>query len=197
MPMSLNRDKIEEIIRESIEAKYGLLETMAGNISSCAESMVNAIRSGRKVLLCGNGGSAAEAQHFASELVGRFWHRNRPAIPAIALTTDASILTSVSNDFGFEECFVRQVEALGNPGDILIAISTSGNSLNVVRAVQVAKRTRMMSIGMLGARGGKLIDMVDDYVLVPSESTPRVQECHHMLSHIFAGYIETELYGGD
>jgi D-sedoheptulose 7-phosphate isomerase len=192
--MALNRDRIDEIIRESIEVKNSLIDTMTDNISSCGESLANAVKSGKKILLCGNGGSAAEAQHFASELIGRFWQKDRPAIPAIALTTDSSVLTSVSNDFGFEDCFVRQIEALGKPGDVLITISTSGNSLNIIRAAQAAKRSRMLLIGMLGARGGELIDMVDDYVLVPSESTPRIQECHHMLSHIFAECIEAELY---
>ncbi len=186
---------ISGLIEESIGAKRKLLDTMQDRIIACAAMMLASLRAGGKILICGNGGSAAEAQHFSSELVGRMMMSERPAIPAVALTTDTSTLSSLSNDFGFEECFVRQVQALGNKGDILLAISTSGESSNVIRAVQAAKDIGMTTIGLLGGNGGKLSGLVDEHVLVPSDSTPRIQECHHMLSHIFASIVEEGLYG--
>lgn len=186
---------ISGMIEESIGAKRKLLDTMQERIIACAAMMLESLRAGGKILICGNGGSAAEAQHFSSELVGRMMMSERPAIPAVALTTDTSTLTSLSNDFGFEECFVRQVQALGNKSDILVAISTSGRSSNVIRAVHAAKEIGMKTIGLLGGNGGKLRGLVDEHILVPSDSTPRIQECHHLLSHIFASIIEEELYG--
>lgn len=186
---------ISGMIEESIGAKRKLLDTMQDRIIACATMMLASLRTGGKILICGNGGSASEAQHFSSELVGRMTMSERPAIPAVALTTDTSTLTSLSNDFGFEECFVRQVQALGNKSDSLVAISTSGESSNVIRAVQAAKEIGMKTIGLLGGNGGKLRGLVDEHVLVPSDSTPRIQECHHLLSHIFASIVEEELYG--
>jgi D-sedoheptulose 7-phosphate isomerase len=187
--------KATEIIEESLSVKRRLLAEMQDRIVSCAEHLVAALQGGNKILMCGNGGSAAEAQHFSSELIGKLWRVDRPAIRAIALTTDPCILTSLSNDFGFDECFVRQVTGLGKPGDVLIAITTSGNSPNIIRAVEAAREIGMSAIGFLGGDGGKVVHMVDDYVIVPSDATPRVQEGHHLLSHIFAAIIEEELYG--
>ena len=193
--MADHAEFIKRMIEESVESKRRLLSEMTDRISSCAITITKALRSGGKVLLCGNGGSAAEAQHLASELIGRLWRLERPPISAIALTTDTSILTSLSNDFGFDEVFVRQIKGLGKPDDVLIAISTSGNSPNLVRAAQAARESQMYSIGLLGSTGGKLLEMVDDHVLVPSEAAPRIQESHHLLTHIFASIIEEELYG--
>ena len=186
---------ISGMIEESIGTKRKLLDTMQDRIIACAAMMLESLRADGRILICGNGGSAAEAQHFSSELVGRMTMSERPAIPAVALTTDTSTLTSLSNDFGFEECFVRQVQALGNKGDILVAISTSGRSSNIIRAVHTAKEIGMKTIGLLGGNGGKLRGLVDEHIIVPSDSTPRIQECHHLLSHIFASIIEEELYG--
>ncbi len=193
--MSDRGERIIKIFEDSVQVKEELLSTMEERIASCAGMMVEAIRDGGKILLCGNGGSAAEAMHFASELVGKLWKVDRPAIHAVALTTDPCIITSLSNDYGFAECFVRQVEGLGREGDILIGITTSGNSANVIRAIEVAKQKGMKTIGILGGDGGKVMGMVDDYVRVPSKSTPRIQESHHLLSHVFASIIEEEMYG--
>jgi D-sedoheptulose 7-phosphate isomerase len=193
--MTSRLEKMNALLDESIEVKRQLIKEMSDRIGSCARIMVDSLRNGGKILTCGNGGSAAEAQHFASELVGLLWRLKRPAIPAIALTTDPCIITSLSNDFGFAECFVRQVEGLGNPGDVLVGITTSGNSANVIRAVETARAKGMKTIGMLGGTGGKVVTIVDDYILVPSTSTPRIQEGHQLLSHLLASLIEEELYG--
>jgi len=189
------RKIIADMIEESLDVKQRLQTETGEKIFACATRMLESLRDGGKLLICGNGGSAAEAQHFASELIGKMWVVERPAIPAIALTTDTSTLTSLSNDFGFDECFVRQVRGLGKKGDVLIAITTSGNSPNIIRAVDAAGEMGIITIGLLGGSGGKVLELVDDCVLVPSDSTPRVQECHHLLSHIFASIIEEGLYG--
>jgi D-sedoheptulose 7-phosphate isomerase len=188
-------EKISSIIEESVDVKRRLFSEMKDRISSCAAIMLDSLRNGGKILICGNGGSASESMHFASELVGKLWRMDRPAIRAIALTTDPCIITSLSNDFGFEECFVRQVEGLGQGGDVLVAITTSGKSPNIIRAVETASGMKMKSVGVLGRDGGTVRNLVDDYVIVPSSSVPRIQENHHLLSHIFASIIEEELYG--
>lgn len=156
---------------------------------------IGALRSGGRILLCGNGGSAADAQHIAAELVGRFAHARR-GLPAIALTTDSSALTSIGNDFGFDYVFARQVEALAREGDILIGISTSGNSRNVIEAVKVAREMGVTTIGLLGGSGGALKDMVDHALVVPSPDTPRIQECHILIGHIWCAMID-EAFRGD
>ena len=188
-------EKIKGIIEESINTKHRLVLQMREHISSCALMLVDAIRGGGKILICGNGGSAAEAQHLASELIGKLWRVERPAIPAIALTTDSSTLTSLSNDYGFENCFVRQIEGLGQPGDALVAITTSGKSPNIINAINAAKKRSMKTIGILGCDGGETIKLVDEYILVLSPTTPRIQESHHLISHILASILEEELYG--
>lgn len=193
--MSDRGERISSIFEESVDVKQLLFDKMRERIASCAGIMVDSLRSGGKLLLCGNGGSAAEAMHFSSELVGKLWRMDRPAIHAIALTTDPCVITSLANDFGFADCFVRQVEGLGREGDVLLGITTSGNSPNIIRAIEVAHGVGMKAIGILGGDGGKVIDMVDDYVLVPSTSVPRIQEGHHLLTHVFASIIEEELYG--
>lgn len=145
-----------------------------------------------KIFIAGNGGSAADAQHFAAELVGRF-QANRRALPCIALTTDTSNLTAIGNDFGFREVFARQIEALGRPGDVFIGISTSGNSENIIAAVEEAKRQEMITIGLLGRDGGKLAAMVDHAVIVPHDVTARIQEAHIFILHYWAECIERSI----
>lgn len=176
-------------IEESCAVKQAFSTELLENICSLADRTVTAYRRGKKVLLMGNGGSAADAQHIAAELVARF-QTNRKALPAIALTTDSSILTAVSNDFGFEECFARQVEALAATGDILIAISTSGQSANVLRALDVARKAGCYTVGLTGKTGGKLAARVDLLLAVPSEHTPRIQEAHSLIGHMYCGLVE-------
>lgn len=151
--------------------------------------LIAALGAGGKILICGNGGSAADAQHIAAELVGRFGHTRR-GLPAIALTTDSSALTSIGNDFGFEAVFARQVEALARPGDVLIGISTSGNSRNVIAAVQVARAQGVTTLGLLGGNGGALKDMLDHTLIAPAPDTPRIQECHILVGHIWCAMID-------
>ena len=158
-------------------------------IAGAAELMRDAVLSGKKVLLCGNGGSAADAQHIAAELVGRFVVERRP-LPAIALTTDTSALTAIANDYGYEQVFARQVGALGNPGDVLVAITTSGTSKNVVAAVAVARELGMKVIGMTGAKGAAFVASCDAGVAVPSTNTARIQECHITIGHLLCEVLD-------
>ncbi len=158
-----------------------------------AASCVGSLRDGGKLLFCGNGGSAADAQHWAGELVSRFYY-DRPGLAAIALTTDSSILTAIGNDYGYDYTFARQVEALGRGGDVLIAISTSGNSPNVLRAAEAAKARGMHVIGFTGRGGGKLSTLSDTCFRIPSEETPRIQEGHEFLGHLLCALIEAEMH---
>ena len=158
--------------------------------------LVQSFKNGKKLLLCGNGGSAADCQHIAAEFVIRLSHKiKRPAMPAIALTTDTSNLTAGGNDIGFENVFARSVEGLGNEGDVLLAISTSGNSPNIIKAVDMAKSKGIKTIGFLGGLGGRLIDMVDVPIVIPSYNTQRIQEGHITVAHILCEMTEEELYG--
>ncbi len=183
-------ERIRELARESVRVKARFFEERAEDVARAAELMIAALRAGRKILLFGNGGSAADAQHIAAELVNRY-RRSRPALAAIALTTDTSVLTSIANDVAFEEVFSRQIEALGEPGDVAIAISTSGRSPNVVRAVETARRLGVRTIGLLGRDGGLVAPLVDVPLIVPIEETPRIQEVHIMLGHILCELIES------
>ncbi len=158
-------------------------------IAEMAEICVDALQKGHKILLCGNGGSAADAQHIAAELVGRF-HRERRSLPAIALTTDTSILTSVGNDYSYDDVFSRQVEGLGEAGDVLWCITTSGNSENVLRAADVAKKKQMTVIASLGKDGGKAVPLCDALFIVPSDSTARIQEMHILAAHAICEVID-------
>jgi len=173
---------------QAIEA----LRAQETEIATLGEILIDCLRRGNKVLLCGNGGSAADAQHIAAELVCRFETTGR-ALPAIALTTDTSALTAIANDFGFERLFARQVEALGRAGDTLIAISTSGNSRNVIAAAAAARNSGMTCIGLLGADGGALSACVDHALVVPANVTARVQECHILIGHIWCGMVDAAL----
>lgn len=186
---------IESSIHENIELKKVLLTKSQDTITRAAQQLITTINNDGKVILCGNGGSAADAQHIAAELVVRLKNTsNRPAIAALALTVDTSIITASSNDFGFDFVFSRQIEALGNHGDTLIAISTSGNSSNVVEAVNMAHEKGLYVIGFLGEDGGKLFKLVDLAILVPSRDTARIQECHILIGHILCDILEQELF---
>jgi D-sedoheptulose 7-phosphate isomerase len=186
-------------IAAAISATARLLDTMAADAALCAataqatEISIAALRAGRKLLFCGNGGSAADAQHWAGELVSRF-HYDRPGLPAIALTTDSSILTAIGNDYGYDRVFARQVEALGVAGDVLVAISTSGNSPNVVAAIEAARGQGLATIGFTGQGGGRMAALCDVCIRIPSTSTPRIQEGHEVLGHALCALIEATLF---
>lgn len=184
-------DRITSEIEESVNVKVSMMKDkkLIETVSRIIEEIVSALRRGRKILLCGNGGSAADAQHFAAELVGKF-RKIRKALSAVSLTVNTSILTSIGNDFSFDDVFKRQVEAIGKEGDILIAISTSGNSKNVIEAVEQAKKMGIFTIGFTGKDGGKLAEICDIVVKVPSSSTPRIQEMHITLFHAICGIVE-------
>lgn len=168
------------------------LETLAPVIAAIAERLTEVLRGGGKVMFCGNGGSAADSQHLAAELEGRFLIDRRP-FAAVALTTNTSSLTAIGNDFGFEAVFERQVCGLGCPGDVLIAISTSGNSANVLRALQAAREIGMVTIGLTGSTGGKMAPLCDLSLRIPSPSTPRIQEMHILAGHIVCDIVERAL----
>jgi D-sedoheptulose 7-phosphate isomerase len=187
---------IADSLNESSETKLKMLKECSQDILSAVKIISDAYRNGKKVLLCGNGGSAADCQHIATELMIRLSHHiNRPALPAIALTTDTSNLTAGGNDIGFENVFARNIEGLGNEGDVLIAISTSGNSLNIIKAVEKAGQKGMHIIGFLGGTGGKLKSSVHLPIIIPSSNTQRIQEGHITVAHIICELVEDELYG--
>ncbi len=188
---------IQDQLNESAEIKQKMIEACAGDILKAVDAIIRAYNSKGKVLLCGNGGSAADAQHMATELVIRMTKPNRRALPAIALTTDTSMLTAGGNDIGFENVFARQVEALGNQGDVLIAISTSGKSENVNRAITEAKKRGMTVVGFLGKDGGASKSIVDVPIVIPSNDTQRIQEGHITTAHIICGIIENEMFGSE
>lgn len=187
-------NKIISLFNESIDVKKKSRDFIISDINSSAELIINAFKNGKKVLVCGNGGSAADAQHFVAELIMRF-EKNRAPLPAIALTTDSSVLTACSNDFGYECVFEKQVQALGQEGDVFIGISTSGNSPNVINAVKVAKQKNIKTVLFLGKDGGKLKNMAcDSNIIVPSNITARIQEVHITIIHILCNLIESELF---
>jgi D-sedoheptulose 7-phosphate isomerase len=190
-------ERIHQIARESIEAKKSFFDSHAETVARAAELIITSVKTGGKVLIFGNGGSAADAQHIAAELVNRL-NYDRPPIAAIALTTDTSILTSVGNDSSFDELFERQLRALGRLGDVALAISTSGNSPNVLRAVAAARELGIKTIALAGrdgGKGGKLADAVDVALVVDAPSTQRIQETHITIGHILCELVEDALYG--
>ncbi len=187
-------ERIHRIARESIEAKKAFFDSHAEAVARAADLIITSIKAGGKVLIFGNGGSAADAQHIAAELVNRF-NYDRPPIAAIALTTDTSILTSVGNDSSFDELFERQVRALGRRDDVALAISTSGNSPNVLRAVDAAHELGIKTIALAGRDGGRLAYAVDVALVVEASSTQRIQETHITIGHILCELIEDALYG--
>lgn len=190
----MDEQAVRAAAEESAELERRFVAEKAGLIVAVGNRIAAAVRAGGKVLTFGNGGSAADAQHFAAELVGRYV-KDRPAWPAIALTTDTSILTAVSNDFGYDTVFRRQVEAHGRPGDVAIGISTSGRSPNVVAALAKAREMRLITIGMTGQGGGTLAGQVDYLIDVPHASTPRIQEVHGLVVHLLCQIVEEAIAG--
>jgi len=180
---------IHQIFRDSAAVKLRFAEQYAPRIEIVARRMAEALQRGGKLLFFGNGGSAADAQHLAAEFVNRFLH-NRGALAAVALTTDSSALTSIGNDLGFDQVFARQLEALARPGDVVVAISTSGNSPNVLRGVEAARRLGCTSVGLIGGSGGLLATTVDEAFVVPSTETPRIQETHITAGHALCAVVE-------
>jgi len=191
----VNPERIVAYLKETAETVSRTYERCADAIGEAAAAVAESVRGGGKVLICGNGGSAADSQHLAAELVSTLTlDRRRPAIPAVALTTDSSILTAVSNDFGFEGVFARQVEALGKPGDVLIGISTSGNSEDVLLAVERARHQGIRTVALTGESGGKLAGLADVAVQVPSSETSHIQEAHLAVEQLIAFLVEDDLY---
>jgi D-sedoheptulose 7-phosphate isomerase len=184
---------IKRVVKESQRIQEGFVRKNAFQLINCAEYISKAFTSNRKLLLCGNGGSAADAQHIAAEFVNRFLLDRRP-LPAIALTTDTSIITSVANDYSYEEIFSKQIQALGVEGDILLAISTSGSSENILSAVKTAKERGLYTIGFIGGDGGKMLQLVDLPILVESNETPRIQEIHILAGHLICELVEHILF---
>src|SRR6266446_923759 len=193
METSMKR-AIEKAFRESAEVKLKFLQEYTDRIVEVTDLILSAYRQGHKLLFFGNGGSATDASHLAAELVNRY-RRDREGLPAIALTTDMSVITSIGNDISYNEIFSRQVQALGQKGDIAFAISTSGNSPNVLRAVDAAKQKGITTIGVTGGTGGKLVNLVDHVFVVPSKNTARIQETHITLGHIICELVEEHLFG--
>jgi len=190
-------DRIKQHFALSIETKKKASELLPEPIASGATLMINALRSGNKILSCGNGGSAGDAQHFSSELLNRF-EMERPGLPAMALTTDSSTLTSIANDYSYIEIFSKQLLALGQPGDILLAISTSGNSGNVNAAIGAAHERDMSVIALSGKEGGEMAELLHDQdveIRVPSTSTARIQESHLVVIHCLCDLIDQNLFG--
>jgi D-sedoheptulose 7-phosphate isomerase len=193
--MHIELSEIRDQLLESSRIKKETAETQVEAIGQAARLFIQVLQSGGKILFCGNGGSAADSQHIAAELVGRFG-KDRAALPAVALTTDTSILSSVANDYGYERVFQRQVEALGRPGDLLVGISTSGNSGNVVNAMEAARKMKMAIVVFTNASGGKMAGMADVAIRIPAENTARVQEGHITVGHILCDLVERKLFPG-
>lgn len=183
------RDEIRQIIIDSIKTKERVLSEDIDIIIDITNVIIDAFKSGKKLLIFGNGGSAADAQHIASEFINRF-RLERMSLPAIALTTDTSTLTSISNDYNFDRVFSRQIESLANEGDIVLGISTSGNSRNVVSALKKAKEKKTITIGFTGESGGEMKDLCDYIFTAPSSTTPRIQEAHITVGHIICELVE-------
>jgi D-sedoheptulose 7-phosphate isomerase len=193
--MFRRKNFIEESLRESSGIKLKVLESCFDGINAAGDKLIEAVRAGHKLLLCGNGGSAADCQHLATEFMVRLSHDiKRKAIGAIALTTDSSNITAGGNDIGFDSIFARSVEGIGNKGDVLIGISTSGNSKNVINAVHKSREMGIYTIGLLGASGGKLKSECDLSICVPSDNVQRIQESHITIGHILCEIVERELY---
>ena len=184
---------IQNIIKESIKTKELLYKRQIESIEKAAKAIIISLKAGGKVLIFGNGGSAADSQHIVAELVGRF-KKERPALPAIALSTNTSILSAIANDYGYEITFSRQLEALAKSKDVAIALSTSGNSKNVLEALKKAKALGLVTIGLTGQNGGLLKEVCDISILVPSKETARIQESHIMIGHIICELVEREMF---
>ncbi len=187
--------KIQKQIQERIQLFMNLLEDdhLIAQVEEVVEILVSALKNGNKVMIAGNGGSAADAQHMAGEFVGRFYH-DRDPLPAIALTTDSSVLTSVGNDYGFKQVFSRQIQALGNRGDVFLAISTSGDSANILRAREVSKKKSILTIGLTGNKKGKMNALCNHLLEIPSDDTAQIQECHLVIEHMICGLVENKVF---
>ncbi|MBK9443589.1 MAG: phosphoheptose isomerase [Comamonadaceae bacterium] len=189
--------RIQQHFIDSADLKYQAAPVLGKPIADAVQALLTCVTGGGKVLVCGNGGSAADAQHFAAEFVGRF-ERERPELAAIALTTDSSVMTAIANDYGFDVIFSRQVRALGQAGDVLLAISTSGNSANVLKAIEAAHEREMVVIGLSGRDGGKMTPALRDtdvHICVPHERTARIQEVHLLTLHCLCDAVDTLLLG--
>ncbi|MFH0771561.1 MAG: D-sedoheptulose 7-phosphate isomerase [Candidatus Omnitrophota bacterium] len=187
------KEKIRSIIKESIEVKSALAMSQLDAVAAASEAVIETLREGGKVIIFGNGGSAADSQHIAAELVGRFL-KERRALPAIALTTNSSILTAISNDYSYNQVFSRQLDAIAGKNDTVIGISTSGKALNVNEAVSLARKKGLTTIALTGCDGGDLAKIADISVIVPSRATPRIQEAHIMIGHIICQLAEEALF---
>lgn len=187
--------EIRKTIEASIAVKHSLLQNpeLLATVRRTTEILIQAFRSGNKLFLFGNGGSAADAQHIAAEFVGRFAF-DRPALPALALSVNTSCVTAIGNDYGFDLVFSRQLEALARRGDVAVGISTSGQSPNVLCAMATAKQLELRTVGMTGAKGSKLAEVVEHCICVPANETPRVQECHILIGHVISELVEKELF---
>jgi D-sedoheptulose 7-phosphate isomerase len=186
---------IEEILKDSLKVKETFVRDNVLNLTLLAEKVAQAFTSDRKLMLCGNGGSAADAQHIAAEFINRFV-LERPPLPAMALTTDTSVITSIGNDYSFDEVFSKQVKALGMEGDVLLAISTSGNSENVLSAVRDARSQGIYTAALIGADGGRLAGLVDLALVAKTRNTPRIQEAHILAGHILCHLVDHILFQG-
>ena len=191
----MNMIKIKNIVKASIEVKQSILqdERVLQTVNICVGIIVSAFKNGNKVLFCGNGGSAADAQHLAAEFSGRFY-TDRDALPAEALHCNTSYLTAVANDYSFDVIYSRLIKGIGNKGDVLVGLSTSGNSKNIIKAFEVAKEKEMVTIGFTGETGGLLKNFTDHLINIPSTDTPRIQECHIMLGHIICQLVEEQYF---
>ena len=187
---------IKNQVLASIETKQNILkdEALMETIAQVGRECVALYRNGKKTLLAGNGGSAADAQHIAAELVGRYGF-DRPSIPSLALTTDTSNLTAIGNDYGYDQVFSRQMEGMGSEGDLFIGISTSGNSVNIIKAINAAKAKGVKTVALVGRDGGEMAKSADYAIIVPSNATPRIQEAHILIGHMLCDIIEKELFG--
>ncbi len=195
--MSL-QDRIITLFSDSIQAKQAALATLCGHIDYASQKIVETLVNDKKLLTCGNGGSAGDAQHFSSEMLNRF-ERERPALPVIALTTDSLTITSIANDYHFDEVFAKQIRALGQAGDLLVVYTSSGNSANLIKAVKTAHDKNMHVIALTGKDGGMLAPLLSEFdieIRVPSQSTARVQEVHLLITHCLCDLIDHQLFGG-
>lgn len=189
-------NSIKKEIKDSYETKKRIYENseMIQSIIEISELILSAYKNNKKILIAGNGGSAADAQHIACEFVGKF-HFDRPSLPCIALTTNTSVLTAVGNDHGFEKVFARQIQGSGEKGDVFIAISTSGNSQNILEAISECKKRDITVVGLTGESGGNMKDMCDYCIQVPSNITPRIQESHVLIGHLICSIVEEQMFG--
>ena len=187
--------KIKEIIASSIETKQKLLadENLLKRICDTVDVIVNAFKNGKRIYFCGNGGSAADAQHLAAEFSGRFY-KDRKALPAEALHCNTSYLTAVANDYSFNDIYSRLIDGIGEQGDVLVGLSTSGNSANIIKAFETAKKKAMITVGFTGETGGKMKSLCDHLINIPSTDTPRIQESHIMVGHIICQLVEEKMY---